>query len=47
MLRERLVKSALERIAREQGALDELAGRIARKETDPYALAEDVAARLR
>ena len=47
ILRERLVKSALERIAREQGALDELAGRIARKETDPYALAEDVAARLR
>jgi LAO/AO transport system kinase len=47
ILRERLVKSALERIAREQGELDELATRIARKETDPYALAEDVAARLR
>ncbi len=47
ILRERLIKSALERIAREQGELDELATRIARKETDPYALAEDVAARLR
>jgi len=47
ILRDRLVRSALEKIAEEQGALDELAARIARKETDPYALAEDVAARLR
>jgi len=47
ILRERLVASALERLGREQGELDELAARIARKETDPYALAEDVAARLR
>ena len=47
ILRERLVASALDRLGREQGHLDELAARIARKETDPYALAEDVAARLR
>lgn len=47
ILRERLVASALERLGREQGELDELAARIARKETDPYALAEAVAARLR
>lgn len=46
ILRDRLVRSALERIAAEQGELDELAMSIARKETDPYALAEEVAGRL-
>ncbi len=47
ILRDRLVKSALQRIAQEQGELDELATRIARKETDPYALVDEIAARLR
>ncbi|AKU90960.1 methylmalonyl Co-A mutase-associated GTPase MeaB [Vulgatibacter incomptus] len=47
ILRERLVASALERIAEEQGELDELATRIARREADPYTLVETIAARLR
>lgn len=46
ILRERLVSTALERLRSEQGELDELAARIARKETDPWALAETVAARI-
>jgi len=47
ILRDRLVTSALERIGREQGELDELATRIARKEADPYELVETIASRLR
>jgi LAO/AO transport system kinase len=46
LLRERVLASALRRLEREEGQLDELAARIARREADPYALAEDVAARL-
>lgn len=46
ILKEKLVSSALQRLAKEQGQLDELAASIARKETDPWALAEKVAQRL-
>jgi LAO/AO transport system kinase len=47
LLREKVLESALARLEREEGQLDELAGRIARHEADPYALVEDVAARLK
>jgi len=46
ILRDRLVESALQRIAKEQGELDELATRIARKEADPYELVDKIVARL-
>lgn len=46
ILKEKLVASALRRLAKEQGQLDELAAKIARKETDPWALADKVATRL-
>jgi LAO/AO transport system kinase len=46
LLRERLLAGALARLADEQGQLDEIAGRIAAREADPFALAEDLAARL-
>jgi LAO/AO transport system kinase len=47
LLRERLLSGALEQLEEETGRLDEVAGRIARREADPYALADDLAARLR
>ena len=46
ILKERVMTSALRRLAREQGELSELATRIARREANPWALAEDVASRL-
>jgi LAO/AO transport system kinase len=46
LLRERLLRSALERLARERGRLDEVAGRIADRQADPYALAEELASQL-
>ena len=46
VLRERLLEEALDLIAAEQGHLDELAARIAAREADPYALADELAARL-
>ncbi len=46
VLRERLLEGALARLADEQGHLDEIAARIAAREADPYALADDLAARL-
>jgi LAO/AO transport system kinase len=46
LLRERLLAGALDRLAAESGTLDELAVRIARREADPYALADELAARL-
>ena len=46
LLREKVLSSALLRLEREEGQLDELAARIARHEADPYALVEDVAGRL-
>ena len=47
LLRDRLLAGALEQLEEETGQLDEVAGRIARREADPYALADDLAGRLR
>jgi LAO/AO transport system kinase len=47
VLRERLMAGALARLEAERGHLDEVAERIAAREADPYALAEELAARLR
>ena len=47
VLRERLLAGALERLEAEMGRLDAVAERIAAREADPYALADDLAARLR
>jgi LAO/AO transport system kinase len=46
MLRERLLEGALARLAAEEGHLDEIAGRIAAREADPWALADELAGRL-
>ena len=47
VLRERLLAGALARLEAEMGHLDEVAARIAARQADPYALAEELAARLR
>ncbi len=47
VLRERLMAGALARLEAERGHLDEVAERIAARQADPYALAEELAARLR
>jgi LAO/AO transport system kinase len=47
VLRERLLAGALDRLEAEMGELDAVAARIASREADPYALAEELAARLR
>jgi LAO/AO transport system kinase len=47
VLRERLLAGALDRLEAEMGRLDAIAARIASREADPYALAEELAARLR
>jgi LAO/AO transport system kinase len=47
VLRERLVAGALARLEAELGRLDAVAERIATREADPYALADELAARLR
>jgi LAO/AO transport system kinase len=46
LLRDRLLEGALQRLAAEEGQLDEIAARIASRSADPYALAEELAARL-
>jgi LAO/AO transport system kinase len=46
LLRERLLRCALARLERERGRLDEVAGRIAERQADPYALAEELASQL-
>jgi GTPase len=46
LLRERLLAGALARLAAEEGQLDEIASRIADRAADPFALADDLAARL-
>jgi LAO/AO transport system kinase len=46
LLRERLLRGALARLERERGRLDEVAGRIAERLADPYALAEELASQL-
>jgi LAO/AO transport system kinase len=47
VLRERLLAGALDRLEAEMGRLDAVAERIAAREADPYALADELAARLR
>jgi LAO/AO transport system kinase len=47
VLRERLLEGALQRLEAEMGRLDAVAERIAGREADPYALADELAARLR
>jgi LAO/AO transport system kinase len=47
VLRERLLAGAVERLEAEMGRLDAVAARIAAREADPYALAEELSARLR
>jgi LAO/AO transport system kinase len=47
VLRERLLAGALDRLEAEMGRLDAVAERIAARQADPYALAEELAARLR
>ena len=46
LLRERLLRSALAKLERERGRLDEVASRIAERQADPYALAEELASQL-
>ena len=46
LLRERLLSSALARLERERGQLNEVAGRIAERQADPYALAAELAGQL-
>ena len=46
LLRERLMRTALEKLEREKGRLDEVAGRIAERTADPYQLAEEIAGEL-
>ena len=46
ILRDRLLHGALSRLERERGRLEEVAGRIARREADPYALADELAHQL-
>jgi LAO/AO transport system kinase len=47
LLRERLLAGALDRLADEQGHLDEIAARIAARQADPFELADELAGRLR
>jgi LAO/AO transport system kinase len=46
LLRERLLRHALDRLAREKGHLAEVSERIAHRTADPYALAEELASQL-
>lgn len=45
LLRERLLRAGLERLEKERGNLADVATRIANREADPYALADELAAR--
>ncbi len=47
LLRDRLLKAGLERLERERGNLGDVAVRIARREADPYALADELAGQHR
>ena len=46
LLRERLLGSALRKLERERGRLDDVAARIAERTADPYQLAEEIAGEL-
>jgi LAO/AO transport system kinase len=43
LLRDRLLRAGLDRLERERGKLDDVARRIADREADPYALADELA----
>ena len=43
VLRDRLLKVAVEKLTQEGAHLDDLALRIARRETDPYSVADEAA----
>jgi LAO/AO transport system kinase len=47
LLRERLLEAGLERLERERGNLSDVAQRIALREADPYALADELAGKSR
>ncbi len=46
LLRERLLRSALGKLERERGRLDDVAARIAERKADPYQLADELASQL-
>ena len=46
-LRERVLRSALRKLEGEKGRLDDVAGRIARLEIDPWSIADELARGLR
>src|SRR6266851_1163430 len=46
LLRERLLRTALAKMEREKGRLDDVAGRIAERTADPYQLADEIAGEL-
>ncbi len=46
LLRERLLRTALSKLEREKGRLDDIAARIAERKADPYQLAEEIAGEL-
>ena len=46
LLREGLLRTALGKLERERGQLDQVAGKIARREADPYALASELSRTL-
>ena len=46
LLRERLLRQALERLSREKGRLEEVSTRIAERQADPYALADELARQM-
>jgi LAO/AO transport system kinase len=46
LLRERLLRNALEKLEREKGRLDDVASKIAERTADPYQLAEEIAGEL-
>jgi LAO/AO transport system kinase len=46
LLRDRLLRQALDRLAREKGRLEEVSARIADRSADPYALADELARQL-
>ena len=46
LLRDRLLRQGLDRLEREKGRLEELSARIAERQADPYALADELARQL-
>jgi LAO/AO transport system kinase len=46
LLRDRLLRQALDRLGREKGRLEEVSARIAERSADPYALADELARQL-